>query len=154
MAIYTFDVHLYLSLVLLLSMMFIMVFFFFFFFSSRRRHTRCLSDWSSDVCSSDLDGGGCQRTMSADAGPAVRLCSKRRHHLQACNCSRRDLQHDAGGHVLWRSQREREGPLRQYLVHRYPQGRRSAAGTRKASRSLLQAAKGKGSLADRLVPPR
>src|SRR5205814_2846743 len=22
---------------------------------SRRRHTRCLSDWSSDVCSSDLD---------------------------------------------------------------------------------------------------
>src|SRR5262245_36948124 len=27
-----------------------------FFFSSRRRHTRCLSDWSSDVCSSDLKG--------------------------------------------------------------------------------------------------
>src|SRR5262245_6838442 len=24
------------------------------FFTSRRRHTRCLSDWSSDVCSSDL----------------------------------------------------------------------------------------------------
>src|SRR5262245_63487003 len=30
---------------------------FFFFFSSRRRHTRCLSDWSSDVCSSDLITG-------------------------------------------------------------------------------------------------
>src|SRR5205814_6036173 len=30
------------------------VYLFFFFFSSRRRHTRCLSDWSSDVCSSDL----------------------------------------------------------------------------------------------------
>src|SRR6266498_3681175 len=27
----------------------------FFFFSSRRRHTRCGRDWSSDVCSSDLD---------------------------------------------------------------------------------------------------
>src|SRR5258705_4259440 len=27
----------------------------FFFFSSRRRHTRCLSDWSSYVCSSDLE---------------------------------------------------------------------------------------------------
>src|SRR5471030_1832042 len=27
-----------------------------FFFSSRRRHTICLSDWSSDVCSSDLGG--------------------------------------------------------------------------------------------------
>src|SRR5437899_9672261 len=29
---------------------------FFFFLSSRRRHTRCLSVWSSDVCSSDLVG--------------------------------------------------------------------------------------------------
>src|SRR5208282_1370580 len=28
---------------------------FFFFFSSRRRHTRCYRDWSSDVCSSDLE---------------------------------------------------------------------------------------------------
>src|SRR2546430_8678347 len=27
----------------------------FFFFSSRRRHTRFDCDWSSDVCSSDLD---------------------------------------------------------------------------------------------------
>src|SRR5258705_12143234 len=26
----------------------------FFFFSRRGRHSRCLSDWSSDVCSSDL----------------------------------------------------------------------------------------------------
>src|SRR5256886_12306960 len=35
---------------------------FFFFFSSRRRHTRFDCDWSSDVCSSDLqllvDGRG------------------------------------------------------------------------------------------------
>src|SRR5260370_19018998 len=28
---------------------------FIFFFSSRRRHTRFKCDWSSDVCSSDLD---------------------------------------------------------------------------------------------------
>src|SRR2546429_4004079 len=28
---------------------------FLFFFSSRRRHTRCSRDWSSDVCSSDLN---------------------------------------------------------------------------------------------------
>src|SRR5687768_17925993 len=34
-----------------------LVIFFFFFFSSRRRHTRCSRDWSSDVCSSDLQGG-------------------------------------------------------------------------------------------------
>src|SRR3712207_8242240 len=30
---------------------------FFFFFSSRRRHTRYWRDWSSDVCSSDLNAG-------------------------------------------------------------------------------------------------
>src|SRR6266508_6388424 len=30
---------------------------FVFFFSSRRRHTRWPRDWSSDVCSSDLDRG-------------------------------------------------------------------------------------------------
>src|SRR2546426_4026875 len=31
------------------------MFVFFFFFSSRRRHTRLQGDWSSDVCSSDLN---------------------------------------------------------------------------------------------------
>src|SRR5690348_5286090 len=31
----------------------------FFFFSSRRRHTRWTGDWSSDVCSSDLNRSGC-----------------------------------------------------------------------------------------------
>src|SRR5215212_11192481 len=39
----------------------------FFFFSSRRRHTRCLSDWSSDVCSSDLNING--RDYSVQAEP-------------------------------------------------------------------------------------
>src|SRR2546428_6483210 len=32
-----------------------MIYIFFFFFSSRRRHTRSDRDWSSDVCSSDLN---------------------------------------------------------------------------------------------------
>src|SRR6266487_5158856 len=31
------------------------VYLLFFFFSSRRRHTRWTGDWSSDVCSSDLE---------------------------------------------------------------------------------------------------
>src|SRR5690348_18151511 len=31
------------------------IIFVFFFFSSRRRHTRWTGDWSSDVCSSDLN---------------------------------------------------------------------------------------------------
>src|SRR5690606_39546265 len=40
----------------------IYIIYFTFFFSSRRRHTRFSRDWSSDVCSSDLDvhaGGDC-----------------------------------------------------------------------------------------------
>src|SRR5438093_10369260 len=36
-------------------------FVYFFFFSSRRRHTRLVSDWSSDVCSSDLSMSKSQR---------------------------------------------------------------------------------------------
>src|SRR6185369_4192073 len=32
-----------------------LLYLFFFFFSSRRRHTRFKCDWSSDVCSSDLN---------------------------------------------------------------------------------------------------
>src|SRR5262249_58929308 len=40
---------------------------FFFFFSSRRRHTRLVSDWSSDVCSSDLvPGDGVPASPAAD----------------------------------------------------------------------------------------
>src|SRR5438045_4351433 len=38
-----------------------------FFFSSRRRHTRCLSDWSSDVCSSDWRA----RDPDPGTGPAA-----------------------------------------------------------------------------------
>src|SRR5438132_3414310 len=63
-----------------------------FFFSSRRRHTRSLCDWSSDVCSSDLDrealGGGGR----AGARAAVALGrGARRRELH----DRRD---DAAGH--------------------------------------------------------
>src|SRR5690625_7890477 len=39
----------------------------FFFFSSRRRHTRWPRDWSSDVCSSDLDKLGVIANLSAKA---------------------------------------------------------------------------------------
>src|SRR5258706_10037520 len=37
----------------------------FFFFSSRRRHTRLVSDWSSDVCSSDLHPKGAYFTRGS-----------------------------------------------------------------------------------------
>src|SRR5262245_62643237 len=49
--------------------------FFFFFFSSRRRHTRCLSDWSSDVCSSDLSvraSGLCSEAANTSASGLMR----------------------------------------------------------------------------------
>src|SRR5688500_20135690 len=40
-----------------------------FFFSSRRRHTRLQGDWSSDVCSSDLQRlGGSAGTLSPRCG--------------------------------------------------------------------------------------
>src|SRR2546421_6447557 len=42
--------------------------FFFFFFSSRRRHTRSDRDWSSDVCSSDLDVAA----LLSPSGPVAR----------------------------------------------------------------------------------
>src|SRR5262245_63703174 len=55
--------------------------FFIFFFSSRRRHTRCLSDWSSDVCSSDL----CALT--------VRVCPAQ-HQPYICREQHADQNHD------------------------------------------------------------
>src|SRR5690606_40351998 len=45
-----------------------------FFFSSRRRHTRFSRDWSSDVCSSDLEAGrvdAVRRRPAADPVDAV-----------------------------------------------------------------------------------
>src|SRR5438046_10413155 len=49
--------------------------FYVFFFSSRRRHTRLVSDWSSDVCSSDL----CDACTSASA--SATLSARRRLEL-------------------------------------------------------------------------
>src|SRR5256885_7361733 len=37
-----------------------------FFFSSRRRHTRLQGDWSSDVCSSDLEHGVIHRDIKPE----------------------------------------------------------------------------------------
>src|SRR5262249_58352126 len=49
----------------------------FFFFSSRRRHTRLVSDWSSDVCSSDLSPQ--RRRWPESTGPES--SSKRRDYV-------------------------------------------------------------------------
>src|SRR5215213_7035724 len=50
----------------------------FFFFSSRRRHTRLVSDWSSDVCSSDLDEAHRLRETSANRWTKADLRSGKR----------------------------------------------------------------------------
>src|SRR5215213_7802148 len=43
----------------------------FFFFSSRSRHTRLVSDWSSDVCSSDLADDQLPGLHFGEAGVAL-----------------------------------------------------------------------------------
>src|SRR5205814_4314939 len=62
---------------------------FFFFFSSRRRHTRCLSDWSSDVCSSDLG--------KPRAG--LRLAPRARHDALVLRRVRADWVRDRDGQL-------------------------------------------------------
>src|SRR5437660_7518528 len=67
---------------------------FFFFFSSRRRHTRWPRDWSSDVCSSDLDPAVLlvDNIEDADVGKEsgiMRLSTRRR-------IERRPIEHECG----------------------------------------------------------
>src|SRR5699024_11967704 len=46
------------------------------FFSSRRRHTRSKRDWSSDVCSSDLEG-----EKRSFCSPYSSTCCSRSHRV-------------------------------------------------------------------------
>src|SRR5437879_12963768 len=67
--------------------LFFFLFFFFFFFSSRRRHTRYIGDWSSDVCSSDLDVAIAFQVRDSYVCLALGACQPRldnlRHHLRS-----------------------------------------------------------------------
>src|SRR5690625_5506894 len=77
-----------------------------FFFSSRRRHTRWPRDWSSDVCSSDLNG--------ADAhflDPLTHLCTTMEtyekipmlaHELAHKYCNGKWIALGGGGYDMWR----------------------------------------------------
>src|SRR5579862_789208 len=61
-----------------------------FFFSSRRRHTRWNCDWSSDVCSSDLDQ--C-RSPAIFSTTSVRCAAKRcsAGYITSTPCALREL---------------------------------------------------------------
>src|SRR5688500_20378153 len=50
-----------------------------FFFSSRRRHTRLQGDWSSDVCSSDLEVAEAVQLRHEHVGVA-RACGRAERH--------------------------------------------------------------------------
>src|SRR5262249_59169286 len=72
----------------------------FFFFSSRRRHTRLVSDWSSDVCSSDLAAAAEARSASHRSALAISYGPGRAHAATPASLS---------GRSLWRSEERRVG---------------------------------------------
>src|SRR5437868_15065712 len=56
-----------------------------FFFSSRRRHTRSKRDWSSDVCSSDLEPKSPPLSSPANPPPPRAPSSMVRLELNPCS---------------------------------------------------------------------
>src|SRR5438034_9552286 len=83
------------------------VYYIFFFFSSRRRHTRSLCDWSSDVCSSDLDA------LRDVAGEGALCLARRRVRLEGGE-HRVDLR-------AWQEGEELQGALRVAVVRIEPE---------------------------------
>src|SRR5262245_65404730 len=84
--------------------------FFFFFFSSRRRHTRCLSDWSSDVCSSDLKYGLRGRELTSHEATFVPFTAQTR--MSGVNFDSREIRKGAADAIqkyLGRSEERRVG---------------------------------------------
>src|SRR5262249_59956160 len=67
-----------------------------FFFSSRRRHTRLVSDWSSDVCSSDLRRQTKTRKCSAAKVAAKRSKSRAKRRKRAAHAKARSTTHLRG----------------------------------------------------------
>src|SRR5438046_9002865 len=67
-----------------------------FFFSSRRRHTRLVSDWSSDVCSSDL------KSTRPERGRNTKF---RADSFRECGADKSKKQR---GDLRWRAERSEE----------------------------------------------
>src|SRR2546421_8914636 len=86
--------------------------FVFFFFSSRRRHTRSDRDWSSDVCSSDLEVE-CPIVLSQHVSPRTAteeaLTTLWASVLGVERVGAEDDFFELGGHSIMRSEERRVG---------------------------------------------
>src|SRR6266704_5862255 len=84
---------------------------YYFFFSSRRRHRISKRDWSSDVCSSDLESDAdVTRGLEAERGdrqwhPEIVVDALR--HLHDMNAAARGEGHGAAHHVVAADRDER-----------------------------------------------
>src|SRR5438876_8401349 len=100
---------------------------FYFFFSSRRRHTRWTGDWSSDVCSSDLDRFADVRSRSRsfprNRTSANRSARRRGNRRPSRSATRGHRPHLSRGHVECRDR----GGARHFHIRN-----RDLAGARKA----------------------
>src|SRR5699024_11368815 len=77
-------------------------------FSSRRRHTRSKRDWSSDVCSSDLDGffgpGAGTFLILANTGLCrfgLLTASGNMKVASVASCGAAMVSYAVAGHVMW-----------------------------------------------------
>src|SRR5438093_2292983 len=84
----------------------------FFFFSSRRRHTRLVSDWSSDVCSSDL-------TVARAADVPLAVDCLRYFAGWATKIEGSTIPISVPGHVAW-TLREPVGVVGQIIPWNFP----------------------------------
>src|SRR5438046_8107801 len=62
---------------------------YYFFFTSRRRHTKLVSDWSSDVCSSDLLPTADLRPSAAAVRAAMNGSARRIRQIGRASCRER-----------------------------------------------------------------
>src|SRR5690606_39357785 len=83
-----------------------------FFFSSRRRHTRFSRDWSSDVCSSDLDGNGTPDVSFVSKTPAN---PKSGVSYVVIDGIASKLSQGTKGHIIWRDDEDRQFDDKKYL---------------------------------------
>src|SRR3546814_3048976 len=90
----------------------------FFLFKQKTAYEMRISDWSSDVCSSDLDRGGRRETAPDDLGEHEGLPRRTRYDQSAQADYRRSTRFDAAGRLSrpWRS--DRAGGRPQALVRR------------------------------------